>query len=151
MTTKRKKTLQREFLHRAATTTQTLDDLMEDLGILPQTLVRWMGERDFRSKLHGMRRYLARARDLQLEAASFHAARLLSTLTTVPHEDRANSTTRSACVDVIRLARDSRARRRANEADEVNRQRRLAHPDISDEEATRLMLEMEAESKPKGA
>lgn len=143
MTTKKKKATQKAFLTRCATTTQSLEDLLEDLGILPQTLVTWMDEREFRSKLHGMRRYLRRARDLQLEAASLRAATLLASLTTVGHDERSNSTTRAACVDVIRLARDSRARRRVHDPDEVNRYRRVAHPDLTDDEVDRLMHELD--------
>lgn len=143
MTTKQKRDLQKAFLSQCVTTTQTLEDLLDDLGIRPQTLVTWMAEREFKSKLHGMRRYLQRARELQLEAASLRAAGLLASLTAPPNGARANPVSRAACVDVIRLARDSRVRRRAQHPDEVNRQRRLAHPDLSDEEVDRLLREFD--------
>lgn len=146
MTTKQKKAVQKEFLQRCATTAQTLEDLIDDLEIEPQTFLNWADERDFKSKMHGMRRYLKKARELQLQASALRAATLMARV--ADGEIIANYTIdcRAACIDVIRLARDSRARRRAQDADVINRERRLAHPDLSDEEAERLAQEL---SEPK--
>lgn len=138
---------QKEFLSRCATSVQPVEDILDDLVILPQTLVNWMDERDFKFKLHGMRRFLRRARDLQLEAASMRAATLLSRVAGGDELSKMTPARRAACVDVIRLARDSRARRRAQDADVVNRERRLAHPDLSDAEAAQLAQELSG-SKP---
>lgn len=141
---------QKEFLRLTVTSLKSLEEIFEDLKISPQAFVTWLGERDFRGKLHGMRRYLGRARELQLETSSLRAAGILSRLTSVPREQESKPITRAACIDVIRLARDSRVRRHNLRPDEVARQRRVAHPDISDEEATRLMLELETSQAKKG-
>lgn len=133
-------TKQQQFFRRCVTGTETLEEILKDLDISPYMFVRWLGERDFKSRMHGMRRYLQRARDLQLEASSVRAAEMLSRIAV---GTEMKPVARAACIDVIRLARDSRVRRRNAKPDEVLRHRKLAHPDISDEEATRLMLELE--------
>ncbi len=144
MTGKEKRDAQKQFLHLVANSTQPIEDIIDTVDILPETLLNWMDERDFKSKLHGMRRFLRKARDLQLEASSLRAARILADLTTPSKKDVNKPNVRAACVDVIRLARDSRARRRSQDADETLRQRRLSHPDLSDTEATALLNELNA-------
>lgn len=146
MTSKPKR--QKEFLARCATSVQPIEDILDDLEILPHTLVNWMDERDFKFKLHGMRRFLRRARDLQLDASAMRAATLLSRVADGDDLPTMTPIRRAACVDVIRLARDSRARRRSQDADVINRERRLAHPDLSDEDATRLTLELTRSQTP---
>lgn len=144
MSPKERRALQKQFLERLAKNIQPLEELMDDLDILPETFISWTDERDFKSKLHGLRRYLRKARDLQLEVSSFRAAYILANLTTVEKSKSANPVTRSACVDVIRLARDSRVRRRTQEAETLGRERLLSHPDLSEEEALRLTAELSA-------
>lgn len=150
MTTKQKLSLQKQFLDQLAKNVQPLEELMDDLKISPETFLTWTDERVFKSKLHGLRRYLRRARDLQLEVSSFRAAHMLANLTTVGKSESSNTVTRAACVDVIRLARDSRVRRRTQDGEEIGRDRLLSHPDLSDEEALRLTAELNA-SVAKGA
>jgi alkanesulfonate monooxygenase SsuD/methylene tetrahydromethanopterin reductase-like flavin-dependent oxidoreductase (luciferase family) len=147
MTTRHRKAAQKEFLHRCVTTGQPLEELIEDLNILPQTLLKWMEERDFKSRVHGMRRYLRKARELQIQASALRAASLITRIADGDNVASYSSERRAACIDVIRLARDSRARRRAQDADVLNKDRRLAHPDLSEEEADRLAQELSDSEK----
>ena len=142
MTTREKKAAQKQFLDQCVTTTQPLEDLIDTLEIKPQTLLNWMDERDFKSRIHGMRRYLRKARELQIQASALRAASLMTRIADGEQVGHYTPERRAACVDVIRLSRDSRARRRAQDADVINRERRLAHPDLTDEEADRLAQEL---------
>lgn len=149
MTTRKIKALQKEFLRRCVSSAEPLEELFDDLSIPYETFVSWMDEREFRSRLHGMRRFLRKARDLQLNLSSYRAAGTLARLTAVEKGTPAPAHARAACVDVIRLARDSRARRRAQEPNEVLRQRLISHPDLTDEEASRLTAELAASTAPR--
>jgi hypothetical protein len=144
MTTRQKKALQKSFLNRSATSTAPLEKILEELKITPQTFVTWMNEREFQSKLHGMKRFVTKTRELQIQTISMRAASLLSTVPAEKKEEfeKVTDVQRAACMDVIRMARDSRARRRNQKAKEIHRDRRIAHPDLSDAEAERLVIEL---------
>jgi hypothetical protein len=86
---------------------------MRELNIIPEMLARWLTKRDFRVKLHATRRYLRRSRELQLQLGAMRAAQVLAG--SLQSEDADLRALRAACVDLIKLARDSRARRGADD------------------------------------
>ena len=143
-TTKRLLKLQTDFLHQCVQGNQTLEEVMDDFHIPPQTLAGWLMDREFRIRLHGMRRFLRKARDIQLELGARRAAEMLTRCATDTSLKKIEPIQRSACVDLIRLARDSRARETAMHPhpDDMSKHRALHHPDVSDDEAQRLMDEL---------
>ena len=151
--TRKVRKLQDEFFHNCVNSTQTLDEILEDLGVPPETLSGWLTEKDFRVRLHGMRRYLRRARDIQLEIGALHAAGMLMRSATDTATTPITSVARSACVDLVRLARDSRARVSANNPtpDEMTKRRSLYHPDVPEEEARELIEELARRDAAEGA
>ena len=147
MTDKEIRQLQNTFFKTCIQSVQPLEDIFDDLKIPYETFVSWMDEREFKSRMHGMRRFLKKARDFQLDLTSYRASGMLTRAANETLKEKTQTISRSACVDVIRLARDSRARRRSQEAEEIGRNRLLTHPDISDQEASRLTAELDANAR----
>ena len=155
MTTKHVKQRQEAFFKQCLDSNQSLDEILEDLEIPPETLAGWLMTRAFRVRMQGMRRYLRRARELQVQIGALRASAMLlraatDTLVTPPQ-----AISRAACVDLIRLARDSRARRAANDPhpDDVLKARTpIYHPDVDEAEARALIEELARdEHQPTGA
>lgn len=145
---------QRDFLNECLTTSQTLREVMEDFNVTPESLARWLTDDEFRSRLHSARRYLRKTRDLQLEIGSLHAAEMLFRCSADVGAKDVKSVQRAAWVDIIRLARDSLARMRAEQPGEVLRNQRLYHPAIAEAEANKLaeeLAENQAERQPPAA
>ena len=144
MTDKQRVTLQDEFLKQCRASSQTLDEILDDMNVPPETLAGWLMEDAFRRRLHEMRQELRRKRELQVQIGAARAAAEL-TRTVDGTDPRASAVRRAACVDLIRLARDSRARRRmANlPPDEYAREyRALYHSAIAPDEAQELMEQL---------
>lgn len=157
MNARKVRSLQNEFFRRCIESMQPLDDVFQDLKIPHETFVSWMAEREFQSRLGGMRRFLRQAREVQLELSAYRAASVLDRNTAPPKEATGTPATRSALVDVIRLARDARARRRSHQPDAVGKAMLHPHPDLSNDEAAKLISELadadsirHAEEAPKG-
>lgn len=142
--TRKVRQLQDAFFDACVNSTQTLEEIIEDLGIPHQTLAGWLIEPNFRVRLHGLRRYLRRARDLQIEMGALHASAMLLRTATDTAITKTESVTRSACVDLIRLARDSHARARVQNstAEDETKRRALYHPDVPADEARELIEEL---------
>lgn len=144
MTTKQRAVLQDTFLNQCRASTQTLDEILEEMEVPPETLAGWLMDDAFRQRLHAMRQELRRKRELQVQIGAARAAAEL-TRTVDGTDPRASAVRRAACVDLIRLARDSRARRRATDMppDEYAREyRALYHSAISPDEAQELMEQL---------
>lgn len=143
-TTKKILKLQTDFLHACVSGNQTLEDVMDDFHIIPETLAGWLMDREFLIRLQGMRRFLRKARDLQLELGARRAAEVLTRCATDTAVREVKPLQRTACVDLIRLARDSRARARAADPhpDELTKHRALYHPEVPEEEAQELLKEL---------
>lgn len=144
MTTKRIRKLQEQLFQSCLNGNQTLEEVMDDLHIPPETLAGWLTDRDFRVRLNAMRRFLRKARDIQLELGARRAAEMLSRCATDTALTKVESVQRSACVDLIRLARDSRARASAMNPhpDDVTKRAALWHPEMAEEEARQLMADL---------
>ena len=145
MTNKQRAALQDTFLAQCRASTQTLDEILEEMDLPPETLAGWLTDDAFRRRLHAMRQELRRKRELQVQIGAARAAAEL-TRTVDGTDPRASAVRRAACVDLIRLARDSKARRRATDLppDEYAREyRALYHSAIAPDEALELMAQLE--------
>jgi t-SNARE complex subunit (syntaxin) len=89
----------------------------------------------FRKALKRVESYLRSARELDLNLAATRAA---SQLVSDPVKGQAK-TSRPALIDIIKLARDSRARRRHEVREASPARLPMAHPSISREEAASLL------------
>jgi hypothetical protein len=136
--------LQGEFLHKCCLSLQTLEEVMDDFDITPETLACWLGDREFRIRLHSTRRYLRQTRDVQLEMGARHAADVLSRCVTDTAIKETKPLQRLASVDLVRLARDSRARAAAthSSADDETKNAAIYHPGVPADEARDLMREL---------
>lgn len=143
-TTKKLIKLQADFLDQCVRGSQTLEEVMDDYHIIPETLAGWLMDREFRIRLHGMRRFLRKTRDFQLEMGARHAADVLTRCATDTSIKKVEPLQRTACVDLIRLARDSRARATAMHPnpDDVSKRNDLYHPAVPEDEARELMAEL---------
>ena len=137
------RTFQKQFIAQCLESSQTLDEIMDDLNLPSQTLAGWLTQKDFRVRLHGLRRHLRRTRELQVEIGAMRAAAALTRASSGTDENL-KPVVRAACVDLIRLSRDSRARSRAVDpsADDLTKRRALYHPNVPADEAQSLMDEL---------
>src|SRR5687768_10052628 len=97
--TRKIRKLQDAFFHNCINSTQTIDEVLDDLGLPPETLAGWLMQPAFRVRLHGTRRYLRRARDIQLEIGALHASAVLLRTATDTAIKKTEPLARSACVD----------------------------------------------------
>lgn len=136
--------LQDQFLKLCAETSQTLDEVLSDMDLPPETLAGWMADNAFRKKLNRFRKYLRQTRELHVEIGAARAAAQLTRVVSNKAGDDAKPVIRSACVDLIRLSRDANARRRREvpHVDDVTKDRDLYHPAIPADEAQAIMEEL---------
>jgi hypothetical protein len=134
---------QTQFLDRCLQGDAPLHDVLRDLNIPHATLAGWFTQRWFRKRVHALARYLVRTRELQLQIGSWRAAQLLSGAIVAPPQET-TSAHRTACVELIKLARDSRARRFAERRRTRADRATLAHPDVGERESLDLAGEIEA-------
>ena len=143
---------QKDFIARCIDSSQTLDEILSDLELPADTLAGWLMDRDFRIRLHRLRKYLKKARELQVDLGAVHAASCLSRVATDTRPADAKPVQRAACVDLIRLSRDCDARRKMQtlSADDLTKRHDLYHPAIAADEAQALMDELDRrETAPK--
>jgi hypothetical protein len=128
------------FLRACMHSDKTLSELMEEFAISPATFARWLLRDDFRRALNRVRRYLKQTRELDIELAATRAAAALAQPTT--------GKGKPAYIDLIKLARDTRARRRHEIAELKSPEVPLIHPAVSSEEASRLLADLQQSHSP---
>ena len=74
MTNKQRTILQDTFLAQCRASTQTLDEILEEIDVPPETLAGWLTDDAFRRRLHAMRQELRRKRELQVQIGAARAA-----------------------------------------------------------------------------
>ena len=143
-------TVQKRFLQECLKSERQLDEIMADFHLSPQRFAKWLSRRGFRWHLEQTFKQLRRQRELNLELGAAHGAKMLARAADgsfakhkgdqVPTPQR-----RQAWVDLVKLARDSRARRKAHRQiyRSAHHTPRLPHPDVAAEDAEKLMKRLE--------
>lgn len=117
----------------------------DEQGVDVLALARWLDQPWFSDRIAEIRRHLRHRREVDLELGASRAAALLHAAVTA--EAPVEPSARAACVELIRLARDSGWRvklKKARAAAAEPEPAALAHEDVSEAEAERLMAAMEA-------
>ena len=120
----------------------------DEQGVDVLALARWLDQPWFSDRIAEIRRHLRHRREVDLELGASRAAALLHAAVTA--EAPVEPAARAACVELIRLARDSGWRvklKKARAAAAEPEPAALAHEDVSEAEAERLMAAMEASGK----
>ena len=133
---------QQTFLDLCVTSGQTLGEVMHELHLTPDQLARWFASAEFRLRLNKTLRFLRHTRELNVQLGAAKAAGLLHHAAAHP-EDATRDLPRSACVDLIRLARSSSARRHA-QSHKLDIAPALAtpHADLDPEQANVLAAQL---------
>lgn len=129
--------LQQQFIDRCLHTDKTLDQVMQELNILPAQVAHWLTTRGFRQRLTHARRHARRMRELQIELGAWRAAQVL-VRAAVSDEATVTPVVRQACADLIKLARDTRARSIQHRAPTAGRSAPRIHPDLDPAEQSEL-------------
>ena len=135
--------LQRAFLDQCLHTDKSLGRVMIDMQIMPEQVARWLATRSFRRQLGRARREARRLRDLQIEVGAWRAAQVLTEIA-LCDDAKARPVVRQACTDLIKLARDARARTISDRAAPSMPPART-HPDLDPDEQTRLTQQLARE------
>ena len=117
-------------------------------GVDVLALARWLDQPWFAARVAELRRHLRHRREIDLELGASRAAALLHAAVTA--EEPVEPAARAACVEVIRLARDTgwRAKsKKARSAAAVEVPAEVAHGDVPPAEAEALMAALEASGK----
>jgi hypothetical protein len=117
---------------------------MADLQLMPEQVARWLVTKSFRRKLSRARRHARRLRDLQIEVGAWRAAQVLMQVA-VSDDAKAKPVVRQACTDLIKLARDARARTISDRAAPTSPLART-HPDLDPTEQTELAQQLAGEN-----
>lgn len=133
------KSKQSQFLSTCATSGKTLGEVLEEIKLEPTTLARWLVQRSFRQRVSRLRRSLALSRELTLAVGAVRAAQVLAGATQIP-----TSCNQRACIELIRLSRDVKARRRAEDRPpkrtiKPTMNQVPVHPDLDRDEAQKLI------------
>jgi len=134
---------QTRFLSACAVSGKTLGEVLEELQVSPATLARWLTQRSFRQRVNRLRKSLALSRELQLAVGAARAAQVLAGGLRTPADCN-----HRACVELIRLSRDTKARRRAEERPakpSINPAGHSlpVHPDLNRNEAQKLIDDLQ--------
>jgi len=126
--------LQRRFLAAVAAQGSAVPELLKATGVSPRRFGFWMANRRFRRRLAAALRALARASEVDLQLA---ACRASARLDKIANQKGGTSVARQACVDLVRLARDARRRKR-RKVEPTPAPPSLAHPDLDPEDVRDL-------------
>ena len=140
------KSIQTRFLGLCATSGNSLTQVLTELRIEPATLARWLVQRGFRVRVSRLRKSLALSRELALAIGAVRAAQVLAG--SVEDPSKCNH---RACIELIRLSRDVKARRRAEDRPQKRALKKSAdelpiHPDLNQDEAKSLLDELKSAS-----
>ncbi len=119
-------------------------------GVDVLALARWLDQPWFAARVAELRRHLRHRREIDLELGASRAAALLHAAVTA--EEPVEPAARAACVEVIRLARDTGWRAKLKKArsaaaaavEAVEAAVEVAHGDVPAAEAEALMAALEA-------
>lgn len=133
------KSKQSQFLSVCAVSGKTLTEVLEEIKLEPTTLARWLVQRSFRQRVNRLRKSLAMSRELTLAVGAVRAAQVLAGATQTP-----TNCNQRACIELIRLARDVKARRRAEDRPSKQSIKPAlngvpVHPDLDRDEAQKLI------------
>ena len=133
------KSKQTQFLSTCAVSGKTLTEVLEDIKLEPTTLARWLVQRSFRQRVNRLRQSLAMSRELTLAVGAVRAAQVLAGATQTP-----TNCNQRACIELIRLSRDVKSRRRAEDRPAKRSIKSTidglpVHPDLDRDEAQKLI------------